>query len=161
LTNEARAALALPQLRKLLAGWLKGKTFEVMQSTLKTTARDKTKCIGARKFVLRIVPNIAHFMSALALIEKNERDDEKLPLPVALEKLNFCIRRGFFSTEMAAVYSTLPDKRVNRREVHRLLAKLKPHMESPSKEETWEGTCSRIEQAIVVELFSRDMPGDD
>ena len=156
-TDKARAELALPQLRKLLAAWLKGKTYDEMQATLQTTARDKAKCTGARKFVLRIIPNLAHFMKALALIEKSGADDEQA-LPPALEKLNYCVRRGYRSIEMAALRSTLDEKRINRREVHRLFAKLKPHLGDAPDEETWDALRDRIEQAMSLELLSRDMP---
>lgn len=156
-TDKARAELALPQLRKLLAAWLKGKTYEEMQATLQTTARDKAKCTGARKFVLRIIPNLAHFMSALALIEKNELDD-KQTLPPALEKLNFCVRRGFRITGMAALYSKLPNKKINRREVHRLFSEIEPHMSDAPEGEAWDSLCERIDQAMDVELLSREIP---
>ncbi|WP_392338089.1 DEAD/DEAH box helicase, partial [Loktanella salsilacus] len=159
-TDKARAELALPQLRKLLAGWLKGKSFEVMQATLQTTARDKAKCTGARKFVLRIVPNLAHFMSALALVEKMEGDDDQTPT-VTLEKLNFCIRRGFRSVEMAAFYSFQTGVRINRRAVHRLFSDIEPHLIDPSENETWEAMRGRIEQAMVGELLGREMPEED
>lgn len=159
-TDKARAELALPQFRKLLTAWLKGKTYEEMQATLQTTARDKAKCTGARKFVLRIIPNLAHFMSALALIEKPSAGDEHA-LPPALEKLNYCVRLGYQSIEMAALRSTLDEKRINRREIHRLFAKLKPHLGDAPDEETWDALCDRVDQALSVELLSRDIPENE
>lgn len=156
-TDKARAELALPQLRKLLTAWLKGKTYEEIQATLKTTARDKAKCTGARKFVLRIIPNLAHFMSALALIEKTGTDDDHA-LPPALEKLNYCVRRGYRSIEMAALRSSLDEKRINRREIHRLLAGLKPYMGGAPDNESWDALRERVNLALSVELLSRDMP---
>lgn len=159
-TDKARTKLALPQLRKLLAAWLKGKTYEEMQATLQTTARDKAKCTGARKFVLRIISNLAHFMSALALIEKPSADDEHV-LPPALEKLNYCVRRGYRSIEMAALRSTLDEKRINRREIHRLFVKLNPYLGDAPGEETWDALRERVNQAMSLELLSRDMPEND
>lgn len=159
-TDKARADLALPQLRRLLAGWLNGETFEKMQATLQTTARDKTKCTGARKFALRIVPNLAHFMSALALIEKIEGEDAS-PRLLTLEKLNFCIRRGFNSIEMAAFYSTQSGARINRRAVHRLFANLEPNLSNPTENENWDAMRDRIDQAVIAELLSREMPEED
>lgn len=151
-TDASRAAFALPKINLLLTDWLNGETLDEIQNRLRASTREKNNATGARKFVLRIVPNLAHFMSVLSLVEKSNQNTESILAPV-LEKLNLCVRLGFSSVEMAALYSLLNDKRTNRREVHRQFTKLEPHLSGTLPGDSWESIRDRVEHAIFLQVL--------
>jgi hypothetical protein len=122
---------------------------------------DPTKlktCVDARRFALRVVPELAYLFglpSFLLQQKAGEEGGELTELPAALAKLSTCIRHGYRSVEYAALAYCMRSKRLSRRQVHEEFTYLKPHLEEPDGSETWDATVSRVETAIITELNGR------
>ena len=157
-TNRKRADYASPYLELALDLWMSGEPLKQIQAILPGSTRDRKKSTSARKFVLRLLPALAHVFGSPFMISrqqmKTSADTSEEPCP-ALLQLNRCIRRGFSSVEMAAFYDLVRTHRLSRREVHREFDRLQPYIPKPMNPESWAGVRDRIETASINELNRR------
>ena len=157
--NEARATFAIPRLRAALAAWMSGATLKAVQSLLPGRTQEKKRSTNARKFVIRVVPDLAHIFGAVAdlLQRAAEGDTPAVSPPPAAELLNISIRRGYQSAEMAvfAAYIQSGGSRLARREVHRRFGEIKDHLDDRPQGETIEQLSRRVEHAIEAEISRR------
>ena len=115
---------------------------------------DATKlktCDGARKFVIKIVPSLAHASSLPALLkqhlESTDESDVGLLEP-QLAQFTFCVRHGFDKHEKAALYVELREERLSRVMLHKRFKAIRPYLASASPDETWDETLRRVRTAI-------------
>ena len=104
--EPSRTKFAIPKLRAALAKWMNGATLQQIQTELSSKTRDLKRSTSARKFVIRLVPDLAHLMGApLQLLQRHINQDKDTPLDPkpALAFANQCVRRGYASAEMAAL----------------------------------------------------------
>lgn len=151
-TAQERASYAIPLLKKLLTGWMEGQPLNKMQESLPEASREKKKSTGARKFVIRLIPTIAHFFGAPALLLSNagqEMADRTILTPF-IEKISYCIRSGYSSLELSALDSIMPYPRLSRRETHRLFRNIEPYLSPRNSSETWEETKNRVSHAVLA-----------
>jgi hypothetical protein len=157
--NGARAEFAIPLLRAALAAWMSGATLKAIQSLLPGRTQERKRSTGARKFVIRVVPDLAHIFGAVAdlLNRAAEGDAPAVTPPPAAELLNVSIRRGYPNAEMAAfaAYIQSGGSRLARREVHRRFDEIKDHLDGRPQGETIEQLSRRVEHAIEAEMNSR------
>ena len=155
---EERVAYAIPHIRALLKAWMSGATLEEMQKTIPTSTRDKAKSVGARKFVVRRLPNITHIFGVPALIaqEANKvNDQDETAIAPALLQLRNCVRRGFDTLETAAVHTNLLPNRIHRRRVHEISRAMRAHLKDRPDAEGWEQLVIRVETAMNAETMGR------
>ena len=162
-TAAERSKFALPQLRKLLEGWMAGKTLNEMQALLPPSTRQKKFSTGARKFVSRLVPSLAYFLGVPALILRSKAladgiEDYEPPPSVAV--LGNCARRGFGHAEMAALAQLLAKAGLARRALHRHFALVVPFLPSAEQPEHWQAMVDRVERASDRELNNRGLDFD-
>ena len=157
--DGGRAAFAVPKLRAGLVKWMNGAPLTAVQSELSNKTRDLKRSTSARKFVIRVVPDLAHLMGAplqILLRLVDEGQDEPLEPSPALMFSNSCIRRGYAGAEMAAYSVPMRAARWSRREVHRRFKEIEPHLATPPKNETAAALVERVEAAANAELYNRD-----
>jgi hypothetical protein len=153
---KERAAHALPVLRDLTKRWMAGETLRELQLSL-GTKEDKLKtCVDARRFALRVIPELAYLFGLPAFLIQR-RLDEGLELPAALSKLGSCVRHGYRSVEHAALaYHTRGDK-LARRQVLREFKRIRPYLKNAADDvEMWDETIKRVELAVMGELIDRE-----
>lgn len=157
-TNAERASFSLPLLQAALGKWMSGASLMDIQAVLSNKARDIKRSTSARKFVIRIVPDLAHVLAAphqifLRLVNA-EKDEPGEPSP-GLAYINHCIRRGYNSAEMAAYALQMRSAKWARRETHRRYADVSPHLKPAPAEETLAMLEARVEAAADAELNNR------
>lgn len=157
--NTARAEFAVPILRDALLAWMSGATLKEIQKLLPGRTQEKRRSTSARKFVIRVVPDLAHIFGAVAdLLERASNDDTPdVKPPPAAELLNISIRRGYTSAEMAAFAAHIQSgrSRFARREVHRRFGEIKDHLDERPEDETIEQLSRRVQHAIDAKINSR------
>ncbi|MFG6595702.1 MULTISPECIES: DEAD/DEAH box helicase [unclassified Sulfitobacter] len=159
--DAARASHALPKLREALSLWMNGEPLRAIQKALSDKTRDRKRSTSARKFVIRLVPDLAHLMGApLHILQGhlNVHADEQISPTTALGLANRCVRRGFSSAEMAAFGTLMSSVRWSRREVHRSFANITPYLQPAGEHETLERLELRVELASDEELNNRTYP---
>ena len=151
-TERARVDYALPKLERALELWMAGEPLTVIQSVLHGTTADLRKSTSARKFVVRLLPTLAHIFAAPSLIIRRHWTDplsDPQDVAPALFALAHCVRNGFSSLEMYALYDQLP-RSLHRREIHRRFRHLSPHLRPARGDETWTETRNRVTVAAVA-----------
>jgi hypothetical protein len=159
--DAQRASFALPKLQAALKLWMNGKPLKSIQKALSNKIRDTKRSTSARKFVIRLIPDIAHLMGApLQILQGhiNEHADEKISPSTALGLANRCVRRGFSSADMAAFGTLMLSARWSRREVHRNFASITPYLRPAGEHETLDELELRVEAASDEELTNRGFP---
>ena len=156
--DTARANFALPRLKKLSYLWMAGKPLCKLEAALGTPADKLKTCDGARKFVLRIVPELAYLFSLpTQLLQRTEADaPEPKPTSPALYQLALCARLGFDAHEKAALNYQARSARFSRISLHKHFDLVVPYLRPASADETWEQTMDRVEAASMEELDNRE-----
>ena len=156
--DTARASFALPRLKKLSRLWMSGKPLCKLEAALGTPADKLKTCDGARKFVLRIVPELAYlFGLPVQLLQRAEADaPEPKPIPPALSQLALCARLGFDTHEKAALNYQLRSAHFSRISLHKHFDPVVPYLRPAPADETWEQTLDRVEAASMEELDNRE-----
>lgn len=150
-----RAKIAIPILAKLTKLWLAGRPLTELQLALGTDAARLKTCVGARKFVLRVIPDLAYLFGIPAFLIQNRHAlevESGQELSACLAKLGACLRLGFESIDLMALGFNLRSGRLSRRQVHENFASLLPHLKPARSGETWNAAVNRIENAIFERL---------
>ncbi len=157
-TAQKKAAMALPILGKLVWLWMKGEPLKELELALGTAPKNLKTCIGARRFVLKVIPELSFLFGLPALLHERSQaiEESPKPLPAAMSQLGRCVKNGFNFHEKAALNVHLRRARLTRREIHQNFAALKPHLAPSSAGETWEQTLDRVELAIELEVNARN-----
>ena len=159
-TDRARVQYALPRIRGALLAWMNGEPLNTIQREISNKTRELTFCTGARKFVVRLIPDLAHLMGAPAKIKQYfaEGDDSSAKeVPASLIFANRCVRRGFLSNEMAALSLHAP---ISRREVHRYFARIDPFLTTGQVVEGRDELMARVRSAVQLEEDARNLAGE-
>ena len=149
--NQERADYAIPLLNQLTRLWMKGLPLRDLEIALGIDATKVKTCDGARKFVIKLVPSLAHASSLPALLkrhlESTDGSDVGLVEP-PLAQFAFCVRHGFDKHEKAALYVELRKERLSRVMLHKRFKAIRPYLASASPDETWDKTLMRVKIAI-------------
>jgi hypothetical protein len=157
-TDEERAGYALPILSKLIWCWMRGDPLSELEKVLGTDPKKLKTCDGARRFVLRVIPELSYLFGLPALLHERAqaKADDPVPLPSVLTQLGRCVRLGFNFHEKAALNQIMRKARLSRRQLHQRYALVRPHLTAAPPGETWEQTLDRVEMASEKELQARD-----
>lgn len=156
-TVEEKSSLVLPALKKLVRLWMRGKPLKVLEKALGTDPDKLKTCDGARRFVLRVVPELAFLFGLPALLHERAQVglDEPEPMGAAQSQLGRCVRYGFNFHEKAALHHVLGKARFSRRQLHRQYTHVKSFLARRTPGETWEEALLRVERATHDELAAR------
>ncbi len=156
-TNEEKAAYVLPILSKLIWRWMRGDPLSELEIVLGTNPNKLKRCDRARRFALRIIPELSYLFGLPALLHERAQveADDPVPLPAAMSQLARCIRLGFNFHEKVALNQIMRKARFSRRQLHQHYALVKPYLMAAPSGETWDQTLNRVELASNEELNAR------
>lgn len=157
-TVEEKAEFVLPILRRLVWRWMRGDPLCDLEVDLGTDPTKLKTCDGARRFVLRVVPEFSFLFGLPALLHERAQigREEPEPMGAAQSQLGRCVRNGFNFHEKAAYHQIMRRARLSRRQVHNQFTDVKPFLAPASSDETWEEALRRVEQAVDKELSARE-----
>jgi len=156
-TAKEKSDNMLPLLGRLIWKWMGGATLIEMEAEI-TGRPDKVgKCINARKFVIRIVPDISYLFGIPLMIFEREQLLKEIPqdAPPAMLQLRRCARAGFNFHELAAIETNMRKANWTRRQIHESYSEIKPYLDKAEEGEIWEMTLERVELAMDKELNAR------
>lgn len=157
--DSARAEFAVPKLRAALIRWMDGAPLAEIQLELSNKTRDLRRSTSARKFVIRVVPDLAHLLSTpLQILFRlvNESQEEPVDLSPALMHSNRCVRMGYSGAEMATYAVQNLGAGWSRREVHRKFREIEPYLAAAPQNETMAALAKRVETAVNEEQENHD-----
>ena len=155
--DTTRAEYAVPRLRKLTRLWMLGKPLKALELALGTPSGKLKTCNDARKFVLRIVPELAYLFSLPAqILQQNETNaSEPKNISPVLTQLGRCIRLGFDTLEKAALNQQYSSPRLSRTQIHRHFNLIAPYLKPAPVDESWNETFGRVKLAVEAEFANR------
>lgn len=130
-----------------LRAWVTGQTLTEIQK-LKPTVRQSKHFEHARRFVLRVLPELAYIFSLPELVRRHllleglSMEMEELG-SVELEKLGSCVRGGYDSAEKLAL-AKVRGKSASRVGVHRQWNDMEWFMDPKVPYETWQELFRRV-----------------
>lgn len=155
LNDEERAFFALPKLHSALNKWMNGAPLIDVQTELSTKTRDVKHSTSARKFVIRVVPDLAHLIGTplqiLLRYINLEKSDPREASPVLVYSSR-SVRKGYASAEMAVYAVKVGSHHWARREIHRAFFEISPYIVKPNANETVVEMENRIQNAILNEI---------
>lgn len=158
--SRTRAAKALPVLRELTRLWMRGATLKKLEIAYGTKQNKVKTCLNARRFALRIAPELAYLFGLPALLlQRRETANEQEPVeaPAVVTRLGICVRMGYRSAETAAVASRQPS--LSRRAVRKRFDQIVPHLAAGTKGEVWSTVLARVETAAIAQVMAARLPG--
>lgn len=150
--DEERGKFAVGVVLAALQAWVGGQTLAVVQNLRPISQRLK-HFEQARRFVLRVLPELAYIFSLPELVRRHLAvEDWSLHMDalasVELEKLGSCVREGYDTVEKLAL-AKVRGKSVSRVGVHRQWAEMEWWMRAKVPGETWQELLDRIKRSVV------------
>ena len=154
--DEEKVIFALPYLKKLTKLWMLGEPISKLELAMGTNVDNLKVCVKARRFVLRVIPELAYFFGIPLLVHQHKVKDSETSeeLPAALAQFGRCVREGFDSYEKIALSQLRQAANLSRRQIHSLFGKIDPYLEEPVQRENWKTAFNRVRKA-------RDLYEDD
>ncbi len=84
-------------------GWMSGETLLVLNTRLGGKVARPGKCEKARKFVLKMIPDLAFAAGLATRVRRAQLEDSDEQLPLVLATLALCVREGLAEPELAAL----------------------------------------------------------
>lgn len=147
--HKERGEFAVDVVLSALRAWVSGQTLAEIQK-LKPTVQQPKHFEQARRFVLRVLPELAYFFSLPELVRRH-LGEEELSLrmdelaSVELEKLGSCVREGYDTVEKLAL-AKVRGKTASRVRIHRQWDEMDWWMDSKVPGETWQELHARVER---------------
>lgn len=115
-TRELKAAFTLNQLSVLLPLWVAGAPLRELELATGVPAPKLAKCRTARKFVARLLPDVAYAFGVVAQVHRHRlaASGAGQPMPLVLSTLSSMVREGFDRPEKLAL------QRILRRQIGRV-----------------------------------------
>lgn len=145
--DEERGEFAIDVVLAALRAWIGGRTLAEIQK-LKPTAQLSRHHEQARRFVLRVLPELAYVFSLPELVRRHlAADDSSSDMDelssVELEKLGSCVREGYDTVEKLAL-AKHRGKTASRVRVHRQWVEMDWWMDAKVPGETWQELYERV-----------------
>ena len=145
-TEDERGAYAFGPLTVLLETWMAGETLEDLERAYGTQDDDIGKCVIAREFVLRVLPELAYVLGLLGPVAREILADANAS--IAVDTLGACSREGFDSPEKLALRMVQHER--SRIAIHREMESVEPYLEAAAERETFRDLVARIRRAVVA-----------
>lgn len=151
--DDLRGEAAAPVVLAALKAWIGGQTMAELQK-LKPTAQQQKHCEQARRFVLRVLPELAYVYSLPELVRRHlSADDPSSSMAgiasVELEKLGSCVRQGYDTVEKLAL-ARVRGKAASRVLVHSQWDEMDWWMAPKVAGETWQELLERVKTGTAT-----------
>lgn len=159
-SDDEKAQHAVPKLEATLRQWMDGAPLKEIQPTISPKGAAAEFSPDARKFVIRMIPDLAHVMGLpsrmMQIFTRGGSEPNTVEGAAPLLLAHVCVRRGLRDAEMAA-FSMLGGA-LPRRATHRAFEKVRPHVAEAESGETLENLKERVrawkDLKEAVETFS-------
>lgn len=145
-SDDEKAHHTIPKLRATLRQWMDGMPLKEIQPTISPKAAAAEFSTDARKFVIRMIPDLAHVMGLpsriMQVFTRGGSEPNTVEGAGPLLIAHVCVRRGLRDAEMAA-FSMLGGA-LPRRETHRAFEEIRPHVTATESGETLEHLKERV-----------------
>ncbi|MBA8033799.1 DEAD/DEAH box helicase [Citrobacter freundii] len=154
LPSDEKSKIATDKIIPLLKCWIEGSSLQELETKYGTKEHLIKTCEKSREFALRIVPEMAYIYSIpsqvyIALCISRGEDPI---IPVALDTLGSCVKKGYDKVEKLAC-ETLLKKPTIRRVVHKEFEIIKEYLPSLNSSDSFSTILERVKIAIAMQDF--------
>jgi superfamily II DNA/RNA helicase len=136
----------IERLAMVTRSWMDGASLRVLELLLGTPESKLGSCDEARRFVLRLVPDLAFGARVLASVYAKGADEDEIP-PAGLEHLGSCIAQGLSSLEELALHFRRGPKS-SRRATKSAFREIEALIPRGSTNEGFAATSARVARAL-------------
>lgn len=129
-------------------GWMSGETLLTLNIRLGGNAQRPGKCDKARKFVLKMIPDLAFAAGLATRIRRGQIEEGGGIMPLTLATLALCIREGLDHPELAALRTNLAVSPMSRIALKVLWKKIRPFAPPITPDEKFGTTRQRVSVAL-------------
>ena len=149
---EEQMKYAIPKLRALNRLWITGEPLLELEKEFLGKGAKTNKCMAARRFALRCVPDLSYAFSLPAKLLEHQLlgDTVLVALPTVIENLARCVRDGFCNTELLALQQCLTNKTLTRRQIYRQFEGIAKSLEMSDPEDVYDMVMHRVEMALLL-----------
>lgn len=152
--DTAKAAHALPMIKKLLPLWMAGQPLVKLEAEYRSKTTGLGECRKARHFVTRLIPDLAFLagLPGLLLAARRKSVSDDSPVPIILATLGAMVREGCDSPESLAMRMNC-GRGVSRVGARREFERVKHLVPATAGPETFERTRERVRHAEIISAF--------
>lgn len=149
--EQKRNDYAIPKIGELLTLWMEGKPLCHLEAKLTGQSSNLGKCLKARVFALRIVPELAYICSLPALIDRAHRKEamDWIEPPASITTLASCVRLGLSSADMMVLHQIRAGK-LMRRGVHAQFHEVDRHLLARPQDVPVAVVTARVRRAVRI-----------
>lgn len=153
---ENRRDIAVPMLQELTNLWIAGCPLKTLEATFQGKDKGLGKCLVARRFALRCIPDLSYAFSLPAKLLEYKQAKSEAPeeVPSVIANLSRCIRAGFNNLEVLAVQQCLNQRAFTRRQIHQRFEELLPHLKRSDPDEDYDIIVHRVEAALQEQAIA-------
>jgi hypothetical protein len=130
-------------------GWMSGETLVTLNTRLGGNPMKPGPALKARKFVLRVIPDLAFASGLVTQIKRGQMDEGgDIAMPLALATFGLCVRDGVPSPEVAALRATNSAERWSRQKAISLWGDIEAFTEPRDNTESFGRTKTRVIEGL-------------
>jgi antiviral helicase SKI2 len=153
MTHKQRAHHAIPRLRVLSHLWMTGEPLMTLEEEAqKKPIKDGDKCVAARRFALRCIPDLSYAFGLPAKLLEHQLlgDTVLMALPGVVENLARCVRKGFCNLELSALQQCLSNKALTRRQIYQQFEDIANDLEMSQPGDLYDTVLERVDLAVLL-----------
>jgi len=140
------------RLAEIVWSWMSGETLRQLNTRLGGKANNPGKCSKARKFVLKLVPELAFAAGLATRIRRHQIEEAgEGDMPLTLATLGLCVREGLPEPEVAAL-RLITSGAESRQSLLRQWNLIRHHAPTRTVNETFSRTRRRVTTAFISDL---------
>ncbi len=158
-TQAQRAAFVANQISTLLPLWVSGASLRDLELAVGVPAPKLGKCRTARKFIARLLPDVAYAFGVVAQVHRHRlaADGAEQPMPLVLSTLSSMVREGLDRPEKLALQRILRNQ-IGRVGCHQRFDTIVPFVPPGDEREPFADTLRRISTALQMSEAVTDEP---
>jgi len=137
------------KLTEIVWAWMCGETLLQLDTRLGGKRDKPGRCLAARKFILRLVPELAFAIGLAPRVRRRQIEEEGSgEMPVSLATAAWCLREGVSQPELLALQIMRKDNRTSRQKLQSLWTHVEPYIDPGRENETFHETRRRVNRGV-------------
>ncbi len=136
------------KLAECVWGWMSGETLIQLNRRLAQSKSNPGKCDAARKFVLKLIPDLAFASGLVTRIWRNHIEETEGIMPLDLAAFSVCVKEGFNAPELLALRFNQGATPMSRADIRWLWKRIQPFTRNGAEDETFGRTRRRVQDGF-------------
>ncbi len=149
------------KLSEIIWAWMCGETLLQLEVRLGGKSDNPGRCMRARRFILRLVPELAFAIGLVTLVRRRQIQEQQAgQMPISLATVGWCVREGVSRPELLALQVLLKNTPMSRQKLQLLWTVVDPYTHSGTETESFGQTKRRVSTGLSLWVESRKEQND-